>query len=433
MPELILLLAAILMLSGAIAYWLRGTALSLSGLRYIYAVVTSLVIISTVYDALLIVHAPMWLFLSVSLSMSIGLLYYQWQQSGYERLSLRVPEVGVYSLLVLAALYYVSLQFLTYSVRWGKTDARAIWSLHALFLTYPHGFANMFTNTIAWSHPDYPQMLSSWIAMCWRSMGSADALVPCVIAYTTLIAVLITVSLALRGTGRYLLGISGLMAFIFARSYSEMPSFQGADALFSFFVLLSFVLARLGGQSARLFLLMGFITGFSGWVKNEGIAFIIIFSLGILWANRKSPGLFIHYCLGLILPVFIIILYKLTYAPVNDIVAGQNLSVLSRLTDIERYRLTAEFFISNARGLYPILLAILILIVLVRGYKRLFDIHLLLVVAMLIAYFFIFIITPRELHWHLQTASARLFLQLYPAFVFVLLSILGDQRTADQR
>jgi hypothetical protein len=275
-------------------------------------------------------------------------------------------------------------------------------------------------------------MLPSWIAMFWRAMGMTDAVVPCVIAYLTLVVVLITVSMALKEENKYLLGICGLLAFVFTRSYAEMPAFQGADTLVSLFMLMAFVLARRSGRDMKLIFLTGFIAGFAGWVKNEGIAFILVFSLAMIWEYRKARGLLLYYIFGLALPVFIIAIYKTGYAPANDIIAGQNLSIISRLTDVSRYQLTWSFFWRDASSLYPVLLVILTLVA-VRGYRRLLDVQLLALFMMVAVYFFIFIITPRDLEWHLATASVRLFLQLFPAAVYVLMYLLGrDSLAKDQ-
>ena len=38
---------------------------------------------------------------------------------------------------------------------------------------------------------------------------------------------------------------------------------------------------------------------------------------------------------------------------------------------------------------------------------------------MLLGFFFVYILTPHELSWHLDTSLSRLFLQLWPSIVFV--------------
>jgi hypothetical protein len=51
----------------------------------------------------------------------------------------------------------------------------------------------------------------------------------------------------------------------------------------------------------------------------------------------------------------------------------------------------------------------------------------LLVLAIVFAgYAAIFITTPHRLEWHLYTANARLFLQLWPGAVFMVMLLLSD-------
>jgi hypothetical protein len=45
---------------------------------------------------------------------------------------------------------------------------------------------------------------------------------------------------------------------------------------------------------------------------------------------------------------------------------------------------------------------------------------------MLGVYFITFLLTPRPLQWHLETSSERLFMQLFPAFIYTLLSLLAS-------
>jgi hypothetical protein len=43
-----------------------------------------------------------------------------------------------------------------------------------------------------------------------------------------------------------------------------------------------------------------------------------------------------------------------------------------------------------------------------------------LIIALMTAgYFFIFIITPRDINWHLESTLHRLFIQLFPSFIFL--------------
>jgi hypothetical protein len=483
---LCLLLLAIFMLSAAVSYWLEGTALADATLRYIYSTVAAIIFISVLFDISVVASLPAWSFILVSILIAIGLFYYQWSRNGPPAIhfaSIFRYRAGIYSVIILGLLCYLSYMFIPHSGRWGRWDARAIWTLHALFLTYPNDWTNLFSGAIAWSHSDYPLLLPSLVAMCWKAMGAADAIVPCVIAYMVFITVLFTVCAGLKQKDRSFLGILGLLPFVFTNGYIKMAASQGADTLLSLFILMALVLARQNEKSrnTKLIFLTGFIAGFAGWIKNEGVPFTIVFSLAIFWQYRKTPYRIAYYFAGITLPLLIIVLFKIIYAPANDIMAGQSHSALSRLMDLSRYKMTGKYFADNILHLYPAILVIaglviisniskitspntsmpritpkppegglnsrpacikapfrgfggkrgilgeVILKVSLRGYRRLWDWQLFIIILMMGVYFFIFILTPRDLQWHLANASDRLLLQLFPAFVYILLSILAGK------
>ena len=434
---LFLLLLSLLMLTAGISLWLRYTPLAGTTLKEIYALVIALVTTSVLFDVSLVAHLPYWSFIIGSLTSGILLSSYWALKPDFSLsdFSQRIPalRMSYYGAVVLGLLYYLSSMFIPHSGRWGRWDARAIWTLHALFLTDAQHWIDQFSPIIAWSHSDYPLMLSSLIAMFWRATGVIDPVIPCILAYLILIAVLLIVSSALRKRNGELWGVVGLLAFIPIGTYVKIAAFQGADSLLSLFILMPLVLVRLNDKydEPKLIFLTALMAGFAGWVKNEGIVFTIIFSIAMIWKYRRQRSLIASYLYGLTLPLAVIIAYKVCYAPANDIVSGQNhINSLMRLTDLSRYKLTSHFFLDNMLHLYPVFIGAILLIVL-RGYKRLWDRQLWILLLMLVVYYFTFIITPRDLRWHLETASERLFMQLFPAFVYVLLSLAG--RDAPQR
>jgi hypothetical protein len=214
MIQLCLLFFAIMLLSAAVSYWLANTTLPANALRYIYAVVVAVVLISILFDVSVVFGFPSWIFIISALLVGLGCFYYQWRKQGYFVPGLAYSSINIYSVPLMALLCGLSYIFTACSSRWGRWDAKAIWTLHALFLTYGHSWRNMFTDTIAWSHPDYPLLLSSLVAMCWKSMSIVNPLVPCVIAYLVFILVLLTVYFGLRERDRYFIGLVGLVPFI---------------------------------------------------------------------------------------------------------------------------------------------------------------------------------------------------------------------------
>jgi hypothetical protein len=54
-------------------------------------------------------------------------------------------------------------------------------------------------------------------------------------------------------------------------------------------------------------------------------------------------------------------------------------------------------------------------------------------VLTLAGYFFIYLITPRDIYWHLRFSLNRLFVQLWPSAIFVFFSALGCEPLTTRR
>lgn len=139
---------------------------------------------------------------------------------------------------------------------------------------------------------------------------------------------------------------------------------------------------------------------------------------------------FLHQmCIFLVglMPILLIILYfKIVIAPPNDVVSSQNLlKTFDHWIEFSRYFQIMKVFLKTSvkftNGIVGVpLLIVYLYLVGISGEKR-YRISTstlwITLSLMLIGHFFIFIITPYDLNWHLGT-SPRLFLQLWPSFVF---------------
>jgi hypothetical protein len=82
---------------------------------------------------------------------------------------------GVFSLICFAGL--------TFIYPYGDWDALMIWNLHAKFLLAGKEYwQNIFFNYLFWSHPDYPLLLSGFIASLWRVLAFPAPAVPAMVA-----------------------------------------------------------------------------------------------------------------------------------------------------------------------------------------------------------------------------------------------------------
>lgn len=416
---LAVLLLSILLLSVALSWWLSDIYVASRSLRVLIGSMVSVVIHSLLFDLSVVLNFSFIVSCGAVVVFSLMMFRLLFRERGLPQF--RFPIFTFSSVLAVGLIYYLSTQFIPHSGRWGRWDARAIWTMHASFLYHQEHWRNLFDPAIAWTHADYPLMLSSLVAMFWRALGFQEALVPCIIAYCVLLFTNAAVYTALSKTNR-MAALLALGALALTPLYAKIAAYQGADSLVGLFILVTLILSVLSDDSSngRLVFLTGWFCGFAGWTKNEGVVFTMVFSLILLWRYRKSGVNLVYYILGLLLPVIVILIFKLCFAPHNDIVSGQGAQTVQRLLDLSRHCITLRFFFENAVSNYWVLLMLAGLILL-RGYTRLYSYQLLALVGMVVAYYLTFILTPRDLAWHLETASLRLFIQLLPGFIFVLI------------
>jgi hypothetical protein len=175
---------------------------------------------------------------------------------------------------------------------------------------------------------------------------------------------------------------------------------------------------------------IGFLSAASGWIKNEGLLFFLItilfYFLKVKNYNLKFFGYFLS---GAFIPLTMILIFKLHYAPSNDIIAGQSKSFVEKILDLNRYAITLKFLLSNLVIKYYILVILTLVFfwTLIKNKIIKFKYELAILTSLLTGYFFIYIITPNDLIWHLATSLDRLIHQIYPSFLFLILVTLSSE------
>ena len=128
-----------------------------------------------------------------------------------------------------------------------------------------------------------------------------------------------------------------------------------------------------------------------------------------------------------LLPVLIIIaIFKMKYAPDNDLFVGQSIkSIIEKLTNLSRYSEIGKSYLSYFYKVVAkkwLILLPLGLILFKRPRQKInavsFKTCFIVSIIMLGGYFMVFLVTPHDLSWHIKTALPRLFIQLWPVTVF---------------
>jgi len=303
----------------------------------------------------------------------------------------------------------------------GGWDGWAIWNLQARAMVrggtgWPELLA---TPELSWTHPDYPKLVSASVARLWSWSGGEPAAAAGLVsaAFAAAILGLLVFTLA-RLRGRTPALLTGLLLVSTPFFLSFAPN-QHADLPLAACVLAAVALGALGERWA----LAGLCAGFAAWTKNEGLLFAAVFALGGGWhawrggPPRALPQLLASLALGLA-PVLWL---KLALAPPNDLLATPLGPRLAQLLAPDRHRLILEVLWRDLRGFgeWRVLpfLAMALPFAAWRGRARLVAGARLLPLAlgsMLAGYYVVYLLSPQNLAWHLDTSLVRLLLQLWP-------------------
>ena len=337
-------------------------------------------------------------------------------------------------------------------------DAFSIWNLHARFLFLGGDrWRNGFSSRIPWSHPDYPLLLPAAIAHFWSYLGHDDPVVPAVIGliltFSTL-ALLVSSLAVLRGS------IAAMLAGLVLSStpfFVEQGTSQYADVPLSFFILASLVLLQLAGGGSLeshhrppgSLLLSGLAAGFAAWTKNEGLLFLIVLVLAQAWVfglrpfREESDGqssrnwrVMACFLLGAAPVLVMVVWFKHAVATAGDLFSSPPV-MLSKVLSPGRYWIILQWFAREFLRfgnwwIVPGTVAMLAFQLLIPG-KRYplrepgFRVSRIALGLTLSGYFVIYVITPRDLYWHLRFSLNRLFLQLWPSAIFLFFLVTGGR------
>lgn len=327
-------------------------------------------------------------------------------------------------------------------------DAWAIWNLRARFIFQGGSYwKETFNSLLIYSQIDYPLLISLSVARSWLYAGREISLAPIVIAglFTFMTVGLVYSALSiLRNTHQGLLAGTVMLG---ASYFVTHGASQLADIPFGFFMLATFVLffieERSGNRSFGFLILAGMTAGCAAWTKNEGLLFLLIIPVIRFVAVVPAQGLksyikqMFSFSLGLLPLLIAVIILKLYLAPPNGLIHPElnayssiNLSEskISKLLDFSRYYLTLRYFVGHtlaATGwmfnpfylfaMYPLCVGVRI-----RRENRAGLITIAMGLSLILTgYFFIYIITPYPLIWHLENSYNRLILQLWPSALFL--------------
>lgn len=345
--------------------------------------------------------------------------------------------IGVMALLAVtaAALWGSAIQAERFPQ--GQWDAWAVWNLRARFLyRAADGRAALLADPPL-SHFDYPLLLPASVARLWAYAGRETTLAPILVAFLFTFAAAALCGSALLVLRGATVAVTASLLVLANSDFLVHGQSQYADVPAGYFLLAAVVLLAWHDRMARpgarpwALLLAGLAAGLSAWTKHEGLLFVTA-----LLAARGAPALLRRdqarlrteaawVGAGLALPLAAAVLYRLGTPHANWLLDTQAGPLPDRVLDASRLRLILEQFGRNLFGFgWGAALAAAGLAFLLalpgraEGSRPLWPLG---VIGLATAgYVLVFLASPFDLRWHLDTTVHRLLCQLWPAAVFAL-------------
>jgi hypothetical protein len=332
-------------------------------------------------------------------------------------------------------LFLFNFQTATAAAPFGEWDASSIWNLRARFLAggdaWRHavhpGLNAQFTGA---SHPDYPLLLSAFIARGWILSGTVTPALPAVAGLAASLATLLVLFTSLAWRRAESLGLLALLVLLASEGWLSQTPSQYADVPLSLLLLAASALLHAGlesGWSPRLALAAGLLAGFAAWIKDEGIVFLLALLAITLW--RAGPRLFLLTAAAALpaalatLSVKILAQGSVSSLPTSASAAAALLANPARWAEVLSGYAGAIASLGFPMS-HPLLLLALLAFVLRPGNperRRLALLAALPALTLLAASATVLVLTTANLQWHIGTTVNRLLAQVWPTLLFAAL------------
>lgn len=331
----------------------------------------------------------------------------------------------IWGLILAVSVIVFVLELAFYSLQFphGRPDAWINWNVVARFI-YLGGADWQATFLRQLDHPDYPLFMAMTNAITWVFLGEPSTWGPIAFHFTLSLFTVGLLFAFINLLSDFKQASLAVILFMALPFIVDQGMRQYADFLLAYLILAAGGLTLLYLQTKELnvAVLVGLLVGLGGWAKNEGLSAILVFSLIWVWISLKKeerPGLQ-KYLLGLAFPLIVIALFKIFLAPANDLLSASG-SALAKLMDVERYLTIAKeagVILWNLAGTPIPLFGLIILLVLSLG-RSAEQIPGLSKIAVVIGlqwllYIGIYLLTPLDLTFHINTSADRLFLHVLP-------------------
>ena len=329
---------------------------------------------------------------------------------------------------------------------YGTIDVRIVWNYRAQWLfkggdQWKFAFYSPVARDAEYEDDkghaaDYPLLVTGSVYRGWKIMGLDHVAIPIMIAgiftfgtYLVLFASLVL----LRNRNQ---GYLAVLFMLVSTQFLHLGTDQYGDVPLAFFILSTIALFALKDRfpaiSLQTVVLTGFTASCAAWTKNEGLLFfalvILVRFIGQIgkteWSNLVKE--FFCFFLGMLPVMATLVYFKLNFAPRNDIVNTYNLkNSVVHLLDLDRYLFVLTKILKKVIFFNDNIVILMAVYFLMSGLDRSGEgkkhilSHVFLLLLMLGGYLFVYMMTTYDLRWHIDSSLRRLFIQLWPAWVFL--------------
>jgi hypothetical protein len=317
----------------------------------------------------------------------------------------------------------------------GEWDAWAVWNHKARFLVRG---GERWTDqlSITWSNPTHPLLVPLAVARLWAYAQSEATAIPATLAalFGFGCAAVVMGSLGLKQPRALIAG-----AVILAPSlFLQQTMTQQADIPLTFFIVAALAALTMTLDVGAAFrrprdggvymLLSGALAGAAAWTKNEGFLFAGAMAPAVLWLaiRDRAPQKLLWWGIGAAPMIATLLWFKRSIAPqvaATYFEEGQTVSsALASLTGSDRHALLLPAIWKEALiwgGPYAAGAAVAVVVMALVASIRSAPARLILGVLALMAIgdYAVFLLTPLDPVWLVQTTFYRLFTQLWPSLV----------------
>lgn len=305
----------------------------------------------------------------------------------------------------------------------GGNDAFIIWNLRARWLfRAADQFKTAFSPEILfWAHPDYPLLLPALVVRGFTAIGRETAAIPGVVAVLFAACSVAVVVGGAPHRRRWLAGLAMVttpaLVMLAATEQADVPlaAFLGASV--------AVLIVRQPGD-LRALVAAGAFASMAAWTKNEGsLHFLLIAAAVVLQERRLKPLL--AFVAGSLPFLALLIAFKLSNAPANDLLGMTVASALRRALSPERWWTLLTLSLRRLSllqvwGLH--LVALLVFLIIGRRYSRMPP-HLTFLsyvpAAAMFVHAAILLGQPHDLTFMFKVTIDRLLIELWPAIILL--------------